>query len=159
MFAMTSKLPRYAARAAVVLGTTLLVAACGTQSSPPQQVRTDNPSVTYKYLGDQELISANQKAVVYCNQFHSVPSTKVISETSDGLKQVVFDCVPTTTPGLMPAPTYSPTTSYTYRTDQELLTGSRNAEIYCMNQGNQRAVSTVMTNPDGTKTLSSRCVP
>ncbi len=159
MFAMTTNWPRHAARAAIVLGTTLLAAACAQQSSPPQQVRTDNPSVTYKYLGDQELISANQKAVVYCNQFQSVPSTKVISETSDGLKQVVFDCVPTTTPGLMPAPSYSPATSYTYRTDQELLAGSRNAEIYCMNQGNQRAVSTVMTNPDGSKTLSSRCVP
>lgn len=159
MFAMTSNLPRYAARAAIVLGTTLLVAACAQQSSPPQQVRTDNPSVTYKYLGDQELISANQKAVVYCNQFNAVPSTKMISETSDGLKQVVFDCAPTTTPGLMPAPTYSPTTSFNYRSDQELLTGARNAEIYCMNQGNQRAVSTVTTNMDGTKTLSSRCVP
>lgn len=159
MFAMTSNWSRSAARTAIVLGSTLLVAACAQPSQPAQQVRTDNPSVTYKYLGDQELISANQKAVVYCNQFKSVPSTKTISETSDGLKQVVFDCVPTSTPGMTPAPTYSPDTSFTYRNDQELLTGSRNAEIYCMKNGNQRAVSTVVTNSDGTKTLSSRCVP
>ena len=159
MFAMTSNWPRHAARAAIVLGSTLLVAACAQQSSPPQQVRTDNPSVTYKYLGDQELISANQKAVVYCNQFQAVPSTKMISETSDGLKQVVFDCVPTSTPGMTPTSGYTPGTSFTYRTDQELLSGSRNAELYCMNNGNQRAVSTVVANADGTKTLSSRCVP
>lgn len=142
----------------LALGSALFVAACAQQTSPPQQVRTENPSVTYKYLGDQELISANQKAVQYCAPFQAVPTTRMISETSDGMKQVIFDCVPST-PALQPAATYMPGTSYTYRTDQELLSAQRNADLYCLNQGNQRAVSTVVANADGSKTLTSRCVP
>lgn len=150
---------RRALGAGLVLGSALFVAACAQQqSSPPQQVRTENPSVTYKYLGDQELISANQKAVAYCNQFQAVPSTQMISETSDGMKQVVFDCVPST-PAMQPSATYMPGTTYTYRTDQELLTAQRNADLYCLNQANQRAVSSVVSNADGSKTLTSRCVP
>lgn len=147
-----------AAGVALVLGSALFVTACAQQSSPPQQVRTENPSVTYTYLGDQELISANQKATLYCTQFQAVPSTKMISETADGKKQVVFDCVPST-PALQPSASYMPGTSHTVRTDQELLSAQRNADLYCLNQGNQRAVSTVAANADGSKTLSSRCVP
>lgn len=149
---------RRALGAGLVLGSALLVAACAQQTSPPQQVRTENPSVTYKYRGDQELISANQKAVAYCTQFQGVPSTKMISETSDGMKQVVFDCVPST-PALQPSAGYVPGTTYTFRTDQELLTAQRNADLYCLNNNNQRSVSSVVANPDGSKTLSSRCVP
>lgn len=138
------------------LGAAILLAACAQTSSPPQQVRTDNPSVTYKYLGDQELISANQKAVTYCNQFNAVPTTKTITETSDGMKQVVFDCVPGSAPTARGTP---PSTSYTYTTDQELLLAQRNAELYCREHGSLRAVSSISTDADGSKTLTARCAP
>lgn len=159
MIGTMSHWSRQAVRAGLVVGAVSLLAACAQQTAPPQQVRTENPSVTYRYLGDQELVNANQKAVVYCSQFQAAPSTRQISETPDGLKQVVFDCLPTTAPGMQPSSRYIPGTTYTYRTDQELLTASRNAELYCQNHGNQRAVTSIVTNTDGTKTLSARCQP
>ncbi|HVI88951.1 MAG TPA: hypothetical protein VM659_11635 [Dongiaceae bacterium] len=137
----------------------LLVAACAPQNSPPQQVEAQNPSVTYKYRGDQELLEANTKAMTYCNQYHSVAQTQNIHNESDGSKTVVFSC--TAMPPAQVATTITPGANmvYPYRTDQELLDASRNADLYCANRGSQRAVATVVTNLDGTKSISFQCTP
>jgi hypothetical protein len=48
--------------------------------------------------------------------------------------------------------------TYTYRTDQELLDASRNAEAYCMRYATLMT-STIVSNPNGTKTVTFQCGP
>jgi len=157
MIAMSSCLSSKSARTAAVL-TALLVSACAPQYSAPQQVTATNPSVTYKYRGDQELLQANQNAMTFCGQYRSVPRTASITDSPDGGKSVVFEC-DAMAPGAVPVQPYNPNVAYNYRTDQDLLDASRNAEMYCMsNNGSQRAISTVVTNPNGTKTVTFQCV-
>jgi hypothetical protein len=133
------------------------VTACASQPrySAPQQLRASNPSVTYKYRGDQELIQANRNAITFCNQYRSVAQTANIAEGSDGNRTVVFECV-SMVPAFAPQQ-YNPNLAYNYRTDQELLDASRNAEIYCVNNGSQRTMSNVITNANGTRTVSFQC--
>lgn len=146
------------ALATVVSGT---VAGC-VASSGPRQVRAENPSVTYTYRTDQDLLQASQNAANYCAQYQSVQRTSRISNNSDGTNTVIFDCVKTTTvaapvPAPVPVPA-SPGMTYTYRTDQELLDASRNAEASCMRYGTPMT-STITTNPNGTKTVIFQCGP
>jgi hypothetical protein len=138
------------------------LAAC---SSPgPRQVKVDNPSVTYTYRTDNDLLKASQQASAYCSQYGSVERTSRITNNGDGSNTVIFDCVRTTTsaaivptPAPVPAPMGTPM-SYTYRTDQELLDASRNAEAYCMRY-NGSLSSNIVTNANGTKTVAFSCVP
>jgi type II secretory pathway pseudopilin PulG len=135
----------------------LLVAACVPQNVPPQQVQARNPSVTYKYRGDQELLQANQNAMTYCSQYQSTARTVSIDDSGDGQKVVVFQCV-ATGPVVASAPAYNPNLAFNYNTDQGLLDASRNADTYCMANGSQRAVSTIVTNANGTLTVTFQCV-
>ncbi|MDY0885325.1 hypothetical protein ACFPL7_23790 [Dongia soli] len=143
----------------------LFLVGCSSPSSPPQQVESQNPSVTYKYRGDDELLAANQKAVTFCNQYKSLPQTQDIRDSSNGEKTVTFDCVAapatSTTVTTVPSTTLSAPSSNltsTYRTDQELLNASRNAEIYCGNQGARQTTATIVTNTDGSRTVTFQCV-
>jgi hypothetical protein len=154
MITMSSRFSLKNARTATVLAA-VLVAACSPQYSAPEQVQSSNPSVTYKYRGDQELIQANQNAMTFCSQYRSTPRAANIVN-SDGGKTVIFECV-----AMAPAQqqSFNPDLTYNYRSDQELLDASRNAEIYCMNNGSQRAMSSVSTNQNGTRTVTSQCAP
>jgi hypothetical protein len=67
---------------------------------------------------------------------------------------VVFECVRTAFPAPAPAP---PNLSYTYRTDQELVQASQTAGAYCLKYGSQPMTSSMMTNPNGTKTVTFQC--
>lgn len=153
-----------AAIPAVVLGVLLtvlaclLLAGCAPTNSPPEQVQAQNPTVTYKYRGDEELVRANEKAATFCSQYHSIPQTQDIRDSSDGSKTVVFDCVAAGPSDVTTVP-YNANVPYTYHTDQELLQASRSAEIYCNNTGSGRAVATVVTDASGTKTVTFQCVP
>jgi hypothetical protein len=144
---------------AVVALAALLVSGCVAQNSAPQQVKASNPSVTYKYRGDQELLQANQNAMTFCSQYRSAARTSTITDSPEGGKTVVFECdaMPPTT--VVAAQPYNPNLAYAYRSDQDLFDASRNADIYCMNNGSQRAMSTVVTNPNGTKSVSFQCAP
>ena len=97
------------------------VVSCAELPSSQRPVQSSNPSVTYNYRTDQELLQANQNATVYCSQYQTAPRTANITNNSDGSKAVVFECVRTTLPA--PPPT-TPSQSYTYRTDQELVQAS-----------------------------------
>ena len=136
----------------------LCLTACVPQYTPPQQVQASNPSVSYRYRGDQELVQANQSAMGYCNQYRSTARTANIVETSDGSKTVTFECVSSPTVSVQRQP-LNPNLNYTYRTDQELLADSQNADNYCMSNGAQRTMSTVATNADGTRTAMFQCTP
>jgi hypothetical protein len=47
--------------------------------------------------------------------------------------------------------------TYTYRNDQELLEASRSAQNYCANSGSQQVISNIVTNANGTKTVTFQC--
>jgi len=136
----------------------LMLASCAPQYSPPQQVQASNPSVTYKYHTDQELLEVNQSAATFCNQYRAVPRPASFTNSQDGSKVVVFECVQNTTPMTSP-PQYNPNLTYNYRSDQELLDASRNAQAYCMNNGSQQVISNIVTNTDGTRTVTFQCSP
>jgi hypothetical protein len=51
---------------------------------------TTNPSVTYKYRTDQELLTASQNATTYCGQYQTAPRAATITNNADGSKTAVF---------------------------------------------------------------------
>ena len=138
---------------AVATAATLMLAGCGSSRHEPEAVAAASPTITYKYHGEQELLQANQNAQSYCLQYKSVPRTVRIDRGSDP-HMVVFECVPTTS--VSTAQSFNPNTSYTYRSDEELLDNSRNAQAYCMAHGGQ-SVQTVTTAPDGSRSVSYSC--
>jgi PBP1b-binding outer membrane lipoprotein LpoB len=144
----------------IAMGTTialaaLLVASCSLPGSP-KQVAAANPSVTYKYTNDDQLIEANQRAITYCNQFDSFPRSQSFSKAADGSNIVIFECVNSS---LATASTNQPNSglTYNYRTDQELVDASRNAQTYCVNHGSPEMESTIVANSNGSKTVTFRC--
>jgi hypothetical protein len=130
------------------------VAACVPTPSPQQPVQSTSPSVTYNYRTDQELVTANQNATAFCSQYQTVPRTANLTNNADGSKTVVFECVRTALPA--PAPV-NPNLSYSYRTDQELVQASQTASAYCMQNGSLPMTSRVVTNPDGSRTVTFQC--
>jgi hypothetical protein len=131
------------------------LASCGPMASSPQPVQSSNPSVTYSYRSDQELVQANQNATTYCAQYQTIPRTAGITNNPDGSKAVVFECVRTAV--APPPPPAAPSQSYTYRTDQELVQASQTASAYCMSHGSQPMTSSIVINPNGTKTVTFQC--
>jgi hypothetical protein len=145
--------PNVGAAAALAV---LLAASCAPQYSSPQQVQSSNPSVTYKYHNDQELLQVNQSAATFCNQYRAVPRADGFTNSPDGSKVVVFECLQMATP-MSQSAQFNPNLPYSYRTDQELLDASRNAQVYCMNNGSSQVISNVVTNADGTRAVAFRC--
>lgn len=145
----------------ITIAVGLTLASCAPQYSSPQQVQStvpSNPTVTYKYMGDQDLVQANQSAATFCNQYQSIPRTKTFSTDPNGGKLVVFECLHSMQTPVLPSQ-YNPNIGYTYMTDQELVDASRNAQIYCMNNGSQQVMSNVTTNTNGSRSVSFQCVP
>ena len=138
----------------VALLTAGAVASCGPLPSSQQPVQASNPSVTYNYRTDQELLQANQNATTYCSQYRTAPRIATITNNPDGSKAVAFECVPTTLPAPPPTP---PSLSYTYQTDQELVQASQTAGAHCLKYGSQPMTSSIVANPNGTKTVTFQC--
>jgi len=130
------------------------VAACAQLPSSQQPVQASNPTVTYSYRTDQELLSASRNATTYCGQYQTAPRAATITNNADGSKTAVFECVRTAVPA--PAPV-NPNLSYTYRTDQELVQASQTASAYCLRNGSQPMTSSMMANSDGTRTVTFQC--
>jgi hypothetical protein len=130
------------------------VAACAQLPSSQQPVQASNPTVTYNYRTDQELLQANQNATTHCGQYQTAPRTASLTNNADGSKTAVFECVRTTLPA--PPPT-TPGQSYTYRTDQELVQSSQTATAYCLKYGSQPMTSSIVTNANGTRTATFQC--
>lgn len=143
---------------AIVLAAAL--AACApVHSDGPDQVHANNPSVTYNYQTDEELLQAMQKAATYCSQYQTtMAKSGPITSNGDGTSTVAFECVPVTPPqAVAAAPRPALPMTYTYYNAQELLRASDQAELTCMNMG-KRSAATITANPDGSKTASFRCV-
>ena len=145
----------------VALLTAGAVAACAQAPTSPQAVQATNPTVTYNYRTDQELVTANQNATMFCNQYQTTPRTANVTSNSDGTKTVLFECVRTTAALPAPAPTPVPVNpnvlSYSYRTDQELVQASQTASTYCAQNGALPMTSRVTTNVDGSRTVTFQC--
>lgn len=142
------------ARMSLVLAA-LSAASCAPQQSSLQQMQASNPSVTYKYRTDDELVQANQNAAAFCSRYQSAARTASFANDPDGSKVVVFECVQQAQ--AVTQPSFNPNLTYTYTTDQQLLDASRNARAYCMNNGSQQVFSTIVNNTNGTKTVTFRC--
>lgn len=145
-------------RLSIVLLAAGAVASCGHVASSQAPVQSSNPSVTYNYRTDQELLTANNNAATYCGQYQTTPRTANLTNNSDGSKTVLFECVRTAYQYPAPAPAY-PHQSYTYRTDQELVQASQTAGAYCQRHGSQPMTSNTVTNSDGSRTATFQCGP
>ena len=149
-------IPRWMNVSALALLASGVLASCTAIRSSPQAVQSSNPRVTYNYRTDQELVQANQSATTYCNQFQTVPRSTTITNNVDGSKAVVFECVKTTSTVSSPPPA-PPSQSYTYRTDQELVQASQAAGVYCQRMGSQPLGPSIVTNTDGSRTVTFQC--
>jgi hypothetical protein len=129
-------------------------AACTPLYQKAHEVEAKPPRVSYDYSSDAGLIEANSKARIYCGQYASTTSSRgSITENTDGTKTVTFECIKTVAAISYPPPPMS----YSYRTDTELLQAIESADADCARSG-QTASSRIVTNPDGTKTLTFQCV-
>ena len=139
------------------LAAMLMTSCVSTRPSSPRQVAMTNPTVTYQYRNDDELIQANQRAIAYCEQTQSLPQAQNFSNDASGRHVVVFECVP----GLQRTQTVNsnPPLRYDYRTDSELLDASRNAQIYCSGLGKPQMQSNIVVNSDGSRTVTFDCSP
>lgn len=157
---MTTQSPKL--RMAIIATTAALAAmmmtSCvSTRPSSPRLVATTNPSVTYQYRNDDELIQANQRAMTYCQQTQSLPQAQNFSNDANGSHIVVFECVPDVQ---RPQTQYAePPLRYDYRTDRELFEASRNAQVYCSSIGKPQIMSNIVANSDGSRTVTFNCSP
>ncbi len=151
---------RVAATFAAVVVTALTVAACAGPAAPVQ-TQASNPSVTYTYRSDQDLIQANRAAATHCARYNAVPQTARFFGEPSGERSVVFDCVPAApAPAVVQVvPQAAPGLNFTYAMDQELMQGSRSAQLQCANAGMQYALTGIVTNTNGTKTATFQCTP
>lgn len=151
----------------VAIGTTaalavLLLASCATAPrSSPQQVAESNPTVTYSYRNDDELVQAGQRAVIFCSQHQALPQAVAdsFSVNANGDTIVMFECFPNSS-AIANTSLRQPNTdlSYNFRTDQELLNASRDAQVYCLlNNGSPEMDSNIVTQLNGNKTVTFRC--
>jgi hypothetical protein len=135
----------------------LMSASCvSTRSSSPQQVDVSNPTVTYKYRNDDELIQANRRAMTYCDQYQSLPQTEHFGRDSDGSNIVVFECLARSA-SAAPQRQLNSDLRYNFQTDQELLDVSRDAQVYCLNNGQSEMESNIVVYSNGSKTVTFSC--
>ncbi len=156
MIAIAHRIANRGLAAAVALSTMLAVS-CVPFSSSPQQTQASNPTVTYTYHSDDELIQTNQLAATFCNRYqNTTPRPLSFTKDSSGERVVAYECVPTS---ISATRSSNPNLSYTYRTDQELVDVSRSARAYCFNTGSSQVASNIVSNGDGTKTVTFQCRP
>jgi len=156
--ASTLRRLRKGALAALCAGGLAAIAACAPFVQEPQATQASNPTVTYRYQGDQELIAANQKAQAFCTRYNAVPRAANIVSNTDGTNSAHFECVPSAqATAALPQP--NPSMTYTVRSDQELLQASQSASIYCSNQGRRAVTSNISPNGDGSRTVTFQCTP
>jgi hypothetical protein len=149
---------RSSALASISAVALLSIAACGPYHQAPREEHKSNPTITYSYAGDQELVTANQKAIAHCASYNATAQTLNITENTDGTRSVTFECVPTMQ-AAVPVPAPNPNLAYTFSTDRELLQASQAAYTYCSNQGRRAVTSSISPVGGGTRTVTFQCVP
>jgi len=122
--------------------------------SPPEQVRSETPRVTYSYRGDPESVQASQNAAAFCSQYQSQAHRLSATDELDGSTTAEFECVQG--PIAAAPPTVQPSMTYLYRNDQELLNASHNAQLQCAPSGAPMS-STVTTDGNGNRSVTFTC--
>jgi hypothetical protein len=135
----------------------LALASCASTNSSPEQVAASNPTVTYEYRNDDELIQANQQAISFCNQYQALPRAQRFDTQGDNKNLVIFECVGSGSFSSTPHRQSGSDLTYNFRTDQELLDVSRDAQVYCMNSGAPEMDSNIVIHSNGSKTVTFRC--
>lgn len=148
------------------------LAACVSSYPPPKEVAAANPSVTYQYANDDALVETTQKAEVYCRDFNATPRAIRFSNTPDNQKQVIFECdrarpiaaapIYVAPPVIAAAPVYTapttvPNVTYSYRTDEGLVTATQQADAYCRQYSARPRAMNFTNNRDGTTTVAFGC--
>jgi len=87
-----------ASASATILLTGLTVTACVRAPTAPVAVAASNPTITYVYHNDAELLQANQSAGTYCAQYQAGPHMVRYDSGPDGRIAVTTTTV-TTMPG------------------------------------------------------------
>jgi hypothetical protein len=154
--------PHFSQLKNAIIGATVVVAAvmtasCASMSAAPRQVAASNPTVTYQYRNDDELIQANQRAITFCEPYQTLPRAQHFSENSDHQRIVIFECVSSVQTASIRQPDSE--LRYDYRTDQELVEDSRNAQVQCRNIGRPDMSSNVVVNSDGSRSVTFHCSP
>lgn len=143
----------------VALAAAVVVAGCAPRYSAPEPVAAENPSVTYQYRTEQELLNVSLDAQLYCSQYQTTPYAASVWNNPDGTRTVVFECV-RTVPATVVVPPASPNLAYAYRTDQELLAAAQSADAYCTtSRQGRRTIASIVGNVDGSRTVTFQCVP
>jgi len=142
---------------AAAVAALMTVSCVSTRTSSPQRVAVSNPTVTYKYRNDDELIQANRRAMTYCEQYQAVPQTEHFGRDSDGSNIVVFECLTGSASVAPQQRQFNSDLTYNFRTDQELLDVSRDAQVYCLNSGEPEMDSNIVVHSNGSKTVTFRC--
>jgi len=138
--------------------TGLMIASCASPHSSPKQVAASNPTVTYEYRNDDELIQANQKAISFCNQYQGLPRAQSFDNSEEHhMHRVIFECVGAASFSSTPVRQANSDLTYSFRTDQELLDVSRDAQVYCLNSGAPEMDSNIVIQSNGSKTVTFRC--
>ncbi|MEX1306316.1 MAG: hypothetical protein WEA84_14265 [Rhodovibrionaceae bacterium] len=133
------------------------VASCAPSHSL-KQVDTRNPTVTYEYRGDSELLQAQSRAAEFCRQYgKGADSGRISSGSGYGVQLVSFECDSELAGNLASGESAESNLTYSYRTDQDLLNASQQAGAYCIERNSDLAVSDLRNNSDGSKTIVFRC--
>jgi hypothetical protein len=146
-----------ATKGTLVVMAGLTLASCASTNSSPEQVAASNPTVTYEYRNDDELIQANQQAISFCNQYQALPRAQRFDTQGDHKNLVIFECVGASSFSSTPQRQSNSDLTYNFRTDQELLDVSRDAQVYCMNSGAPEMDSNIVIHSNGSKTVTFRC--
>jgi len=77
---------------AAILLAGMAVTACAPVHTRPVAVAASNPTITYVYHNDGELLQANDQAAGYCAQYQSGPHLVRYDQGPDG-RIAVFECV------------------------------------------------------------------
>jgi hypothetical protein len=107
---------RTSAQTVAILAGVALTSCVAPRPTAPVELQASNPSVTYQYHNDQELLQANQNAAAFCSQYQAVPQTARFADGPDG-RAVVFECIQGGVPvgppqAIMPGPAVVGSVSY-----------------------------------------------
>jgi hypothetical protein len=150
--------PARVAALAAALPALILSTACTVVSTQPHQVAASNPTVTYAYVGDSQLIDANQRAIRFCDPYQGTPHAVSVTDTGNGGRSATFECLKAPLPMEVLVPTRSYLTA-SYQTDQEFLDASRNARLFCLNAGMRGLTTSITPNPGGGNSVAFQCRP
>jgi len=102
-----------ATASAAVLLAGLAVTACAPVHTAPVAVAASNPTITYVYHNDAELLQANDQAAGYCAQYQSGPHLVRYDQGPDG-RIAVFECVQGPVGPVATGPVYGAPTPIAY---------------------------------------------